>query len=53
MMVGLRNFHERREMIPDSNFWYGCPDKKSFHGLQNSVKAFYICLLLQFTSAES
>ena len=26
MMVGLRNFHERREVISNSNFWCGYPD---------------------------
>ena len=26
MMVGLRNFHERREVIPNSNFWCGYLD---------------------------
>ncbi len=25
MMVGLRNFHGRREVVPDNNFWCGCP----------------------------
>ncbi len=27
MMVGLQNFHERREVVPDSNFWCGCPEE--------------------------
>ena len=26
MIVGLRNFHKRREVVPDSNFWCGCPE---------------------------
>ena len=26
MMVGMRNFHKGKEMIPDSNF--GCPKNK-------------------------
>ena len=27
MMVGLRNFHKRKDVVPDSNFWCGCPVK--------------------------
>ena len=25
MIVGLRNFHKRKDVVPDSNFWCGCP----------------------------
>lgn len=24
MIVGLRNFHKRKDVVPDSNFWCGC-----------------------------
>ena len=27
MIVGLRNFHKRKDVVPDSNFWCGCPVK--------------------------
>ena len=30
MIVGLRNFHERREAVPDSNFWCTCPVSSGF-----------------------
>ena len=34
MIVGLRNFHKRKDVVPDSNFWCGCPVKNgdSFRG---------------------
>ena len=27
MIVGLRNFHKRKDVVPDSTFWCGCPVK--------------------------
>ena len=27
MIVVLRNFHKRKYVVPDSNFWCGCPVK--------------------------
>ena len=27
MIVGLRNFHKRKDVVPDSKFWGGCPVK--------------------------
>ena len=33
MIVGLRNFHKRKDVVPDSNFWrLPCKNGDSFRG---------------------
>lgn len=38
MMVGMRNFHKEKEVIPDSNF--GCPKDKQA-AKKNSADSLY------------
>lgn len=40
MMVGMRNFHKGKEVIPDSNF--GCPKNKQ--ACQEKLQTRYIIL---------
>ena len=42
MIVGLRNFHKRKDVVPDSNFWCGCPVKRGILFRGESAFGVYI-----------
>ena len=49
MIVGLRNFHKRKDVVPDSNFWCGCPVKT---GILLGEKVLFWSLYIQEGGTE-